>query len=117
MAKAIANVPVIMQMETTECGTASLAMVLAYHGRWITLEEARESCGVSRDGSKASNIVKAARAYGMEADPYRCTVEGVVDTYDSPLHHLLELQPLRGAARIQGQVRLPQRPGTRRGKG
>ncbi len=82
MARKIPDVPIIMQMEATECGAASLAMVLAYYGRWISLEEAREACGVSRDGSKASNIIKAARAYGMEADPYRSTVEGVRD-YDS----------------------------------
>ena len=49
------TVPVIMQMETLECGAASLAMILAYHGKWLPLEQVRSDCGVSRDGSKASN--------------------------------------------------------------
>lgn len=75
MANKAFKVPVVMQMEALECGAACLCMVLAYHGKWLPLEQVRADCGVSRDGSSAKHILRAARSYGMQAAGYKLEVE------------------------------------------
>lgn len=82
--KRAVKVPVIMQMEALECGAASLAMILAYYKKWIPLEQVREDCGVSRDGSNAGNIVKAARKYGLESRAWSYRAESVRDKITFP---------------------------------
>ncbi len=75
----VIKVPVIMQMEALECGAASLCMVLAYYGKWLPLEKVRSDCGVSRDGSCAKNVLKAARSYGLKAEGYRMEPSQLTD--------------------------------------
>ena len=72
VSKGAAKVPIIMQMEDLECGAACLAMVMAYYEKWVPLAQVRVDCGVSRDGSNAKNMLRAARSYGFIAKGFRC---------------------------------------------
>ena len=73
------KVPTILQMEATECGAASLGMILAHYGLWVPLEKLRQECGVNRDGSKASCVLRAARNRHCKASGYRWNATNLLE--------------------------------------
>jgi NHLM bacteriocin system ABC transporter peptidase/ATP-binding protein len=111
------KVPQVMQMEALECGAACLTMILAYYGRWVPLEQVRADCGVSRDGSKASNVLAAARSYGLAAKGMSFSVSALAKKAPYPciifwnFNHFVVLRGIKGKYAYlndpaRGQVRV-----------
>ena len=100
--KGVAKVPVVMQLEALECGAAALAMVMAYYGKWVPLEQVRLDCGVSRDGSKAKNIYLAAEHYGFNVKAYKMSPDSIKENGQFPciihwnMNHFVVLNGFKG---------------------
>jgi len=95
----------IQQLEAAECGVASLAMVLDYHGASIPLDELRELCGTSRDGNSARQLVDTAQSLGLDARGFKLGIEQLKDA-KPPLvlhwrmNHFVVLEGFRGPRAI-----------------
>ena len=102
LTKGVANTPIIMQLEALECGAASLAMVMAYYGKWVALEQLRVDCGVSRNGSNAMNILRAAQKYGFQTRGFAYNIQKIKEKGKFPaiIHwgggHFVVLNGFRG---------------------
>ena len=102
LTKGVAKVPVIIQLEALECGAAALAMIMAYYGKWVPLEQVRLDCGVSRDGSKAKNMYLAAERYGFDVKAYRMNPESIRKSGKFPciihwnMNHFVVLNGFKG---------------------
>ena len=81
------RVPCVRQLEAADCGAACLAMVLAYFGKHVALDELREMTGTGRGGVTARSLVQVARAYGLGARGVQADLDRLQDLPRASLLH------------------------------
>ena len=69
--------PTVLQMENTECGAASLSIILQHYGKYVPLTQLRELCGVSRDGSDAANLLLAGKKLDLKGNGYKKSLDAL----------------------------------------
>jgi len=70
-------IPVVYQTEGSDCGPASLAMVLNFHNIPVNLAELREQMAISRNGVSARTLLDVGRRHGLSARGVRVGVPGL----------------------------------------
>jgi ABC-type bacteriocin/lantibiotic exporter with double-glycine peptidase domain len=94
--------PSILQVEHTECGVVSLAIIFGFYKKWFSIEYLREACGVSRDGSNAMNLIKFARNHGFDASGYSLEMEDLKELNSFPMiihwkfNHFVVVEKIKG---------------------
>lgn len=95
------SVKMIFQRKPAECGAACLAMIMDYLGMPITLDQACAASNVTDEGCKASDVMRAGKAYGLDVRGYRNEAENLRD-YTIPVmihwcgNHFVVLDEIQG---------------------
>ena len=74
----------IIQMEATECGAVSLKLLLAYYGKYVSIDELRYACGITRDGASCQKLIDAAKQYGLNLTFTNWDQESLLKSYSGP---------------------------------
>ena len=69
------TVPVILQVEASECGLACLAMIMSYYGNYIDLTTFRQRESISIKGITLQNIIDIAQRNNLTTRPLRLEME------------------------------------------
>jgi ABC-type bacteriocin/lantibiotic exporter with double-glycine peptidase domain len=59
------RIPFIQQTTASDCGSACLTMVLAFHGKQLRLDDVRKVAGYGRGGADALALLNAGRVFGL----------------------------------------------------
>ena len=68
--------PIVVQVEEADCGPACLGILLGHRGTPVPAAQLRAECGVSRDGTTAADLIRAAAKYGLSGKGVRLRSAG-----------------------------------------
>ena len=76
------RIPYVQQTTTSDCGAASLAMVLGYFGKQLSLDEVREVVGAGRGGADAERLLQAGTWFGLRGRGIRVDTVEALGTFE-----------------------------------
>jgi len=85
--RAVRGIPFVQQLEWSDCGAASLAMVLGYHARHVALDRVRAALAVSRDGVTARAILDGAGQFGLRGRALKISLDQLAELPRATILH------------------------------
>lgn len=76
--------PVEYQMDSQDCGPASLKIIAKYFGRYYSLQYLRDRCGITNQGISLLDLSTGAESIGLRTLAIKCTIEEVVTSVPFP---------------------------------
>ena len=76
--------PVEYQMDSQDCGPASLKIIAKHYGRFFSLQYIRDKCGLSKEGVSLQDLTTGAESIGLKSLPVKCTIEDIITQVPLP---------------------------------
>ena len=76
--------PIEYQMDSQDCGPASLKIIAKHFGKHYSLQYLRECCGITKDGVSLLNLSTGAERIGLRTLAIKCTIDDVVNSIPFP---------------------------------
>lgn len=76
--------PVEHQMDSQDCGPASLKIIAKYYGRYYSLQMLRDKCGLSRTGVTLLDISHGSESIGLRSLAIKCSIDELITKVPFP---------------------------------
>ena len=76
--------PVEYQMDSQDCGPASLKIIAKHFGRYYSLQYLRDRCGITNQGISLLDLSTGAENIGLRTLAIKCTIEEVITSVPFP---------------------------------
>jgi len=76
--------PVEYQMDSQDCGPASLKIIAKHFGKFYTLQFMRDRCSITKEGVSLLDLSNGAESIGLRTLAIKCTIGDVVNNIPFP---------------------------------
>lgn len=76
--------PVEYQMDSQDCGPASLKIIAKHFGKYYSLQFMRDRCGITKEGVSLLDLSTGAESIGLRTLAIKCTIDDVVNSIPFP---------------------------------